>query len=198
MLHDSRTTDQLALDAVVELIRLGGAVAPSTVVGVRAPAVQVIVAERDLRTGHGLARFEGQSEPVSVTTAASHACSAGVTPIVVDDTGNVIALGRETRLFTRRQRIALAARDGGCRFPGCERPPSWSEAHHIIPWSEGGPTNVSNGVLLCRHHHLLVHNNEWQITRVDGVLHVVPPPDIDAEQRPIPAPSMSPSLARVG
>ena len=198
MLHDSRTTDQLALDAVVELIRLGGAVAPSAVIGVRAPAVQVIVAERDLRAGHGLARFEGQSEPVSVATAETHACAAGVVPIVIDDAGNVIALGRETRLFTRRQRVALAARDGGCRFPGCERPPSWTEAHHIIPWSEGGATDVSNGVLLCRHHHLLLHNNEWQITRVDGALHVVPPPDIDAGQRPIPAPSKSPPLARAG
>ncbi|UYN84747.1 MAG: DUF222 domain-containing protein [Microcella sp.] len=198
MLHDSRTTDQLALDAVVELIRLGGAVAPSAVIGVRAPAVQVIVAERDLRSGHGLARFEGQSEPVSVATAASHACASGVVPIVIDDSGNVLALGRQTRLFTRRQRIALAARDGGCRFPGCERPPSWAEAHHIIPWSEGGATDVSNAVLLCRHHHLLLHNNQWQLTRIDGALHVVPPPDIDAEQRPIPAPSKSPTLARAG
>lgn len=198
MLHDTRTTDQLALDAVVELIRLGGAVAPTQLIGVRAPAVQVIVAERDLRAGHGLARLEGQSEPVSVATSERHSCTAGVVPIVVDTTGNVIALGRQTRLFTHKQRVALAARDGGCRFPGCERPPSWSEGHHVIPWSEGGATDVSNAVLLCRHHHLLLHNNRWGLTRIDGALHVIPPPDIDAQQTPIPAPSKSPTIARAG
>ena len=198
MLRDPRTTDQLALDAVVELIRIGGAVAPTEVIGVRAPAVQVIVAERDLQSGQGLARIEGQSEPVTIATGVRHACTSGVVPIVIDSRGDVIALGRETRLFTRRQRVALAARDGGCRFPGCERPPSWAEAHHIIPWSEGGATDLDNAVLLCRHHHLLLHNNGWAITRVDRQLHVVPPPEIDAGQRPIPAPSKSHALARAG
>jgi hypothetical protein len=196
MLTDTRTTPQIALDAVVELIRLGGEVAPTEVIGVRAPAVQVIVAERDLREGRGLAFFEGQTEPVGTSTADRHVCASGVVPIVIDEVGDVVALGRESRLFTRRQRIALAARDGGCRFPGCERPPSWTEAHHIVPWSSGGSTDLHDGVLLCRHHHLLLHNNGWRFARIDGDLHVIPPPDIDAEQRPIPTPSKSVPLER--
>jgi hypothetical protein len=191
LLTDTRATPQVALDAVVELIRLGGAVAPTAVIGVRTPAVQVLVAERDLRAGQGLAYFEGQTEPVGIETAERHLCASGALPIVVDDTGDVIALGRESRLFTRRQRLALAARDGGCRFPGCDRPPSWTEAHHIVPWSHGGSTDLHDGILLCRHHHLLLHNNGWRFTRVDGALHLIPPPDVDAEQRPIPAPSKS-------
>ena len=114
-----------------------------------------------------------------------------------------MALGRETRLYTRRQRVALAARDGGCRFPGCDRPPSWTEAHHIIPWSEGGATDLSHGVLLCRHHHLLLHNNDWRFERrrgepggPAGELVLIPPPTIDPERRPIPAPSKSPIITR--
>lgn len=192
LLHDTRTIEQLALDALVELVRLGGEVAPAALIGVRAPSVQVIVAESDLRSGRGLARLEGQSEPVSIDTARRHECSAGSVPIVIDARGDVVALGRETRLYTRRQRIALAARDGGCRFPRCERPPSWTEAHHIVPWSEGGATDLDTGVLLCRHHHLLLHNNGWRFSRVDGELVVIPPASVDREQRPIPAPSKNP------
>lgn len=197
LLRDTRTTEQLALDALVELVRLGGEVAPSSLIGVRAPAVQVIVAERDLRAGQGLAQIEGQTEPVGVATARRHACTTGITPIVIDPQGDVVALGRETRLYTRRQRIALAARDGGCRFPGCDRPPSWTEAHHIVPWSEGGSTDLDTGVLLCRHHHLLLHNNGWQFRRVDHELMVIPPPTVDREQRPIPTPSKNPLIERV-
>lgn len=194
--RDTRTTEQLALDALVDLVRLGGEVAPTELIGTRSPAVQVIVAERDLRTGHGLARIEGQTEPVSIATADRHGCSSGVIPIVIDPRGDVVALGRETRLYTRRQRVALAARDGGCRFPGCDRPPSWTEAHHIVPWSEGGPTDLSHGVLLCRHHHLLLHNNGWRFERVRDEVVVIPPTSIDPEQRPIPAPSKSPIIER--
>ncbi|MDO9590798.1 MAG: DUF222 domain-containing protein, partial [Microcella sp.] len=196
LLHDNRTIEQLALDALVELVRLGGDVAPAALIGVRAPAVQVIVAESDLRSGRGLARLEGQSEPVSIDTARRHECSVGAVPIVIDARGDVVALGREIRFYTRRQRIALAARDGGCRFPGCERPPSWTEAHHIVPWSEGGATDLDTGVLLCRHHHLLLHNNGWRFSRVDGELVVIPPASVDREQRPISAPSKNPLVDR--
>ncbi|MBA4247007.1 MAG: hypothetical protein C0444_01750 [Microbacterium sp.] len=194
--RDTRTTEQLALDALIELVRIGGDVAPTEVIGTRSPAVQVIVAERDLRAGHGLARIEGQTEPVSIHTAHRHGCSTGVIPVVIDPRGDVVELGREARLFTRRQRIALAARDGGCRFPGCERPPSWTEAHHIVPWSEGGATDLAHGVLLCRHHHLLLHNNGWRFEREHGELVLIPPPSIDPEQRPIAAPSKSPIIER--
>lgn len=203
IIRDIRTTEQLALDALVDLVRIGGDVAPTEVIGTRSPAVQVIVAERDLRAGRGLAHIEGQTEPVSIETAQRHGCSAGVIPIVIDPRGDVVALGRETRLYTRRQRVALAARDGGCRFPGCDRPPSWTEAHHIIPWSEGGATDLSHGVLLCRHHHLLLHNNGWRFERRHdqrggpaGELVLIPPATIDPEQRPIPASSKSPLIER--
>jgi hypothetical protein len=87
-------------------------------------------------------------------------------PILFDRDGQVVNVGRDHRLFTHRQRIGLAARDGGCVWPGCDRPPSWCEAHHIDEWdAHHGHTNIADGVLLCRFHHLLVHDRGWRIHR---------------------------------
>jgi hypothetical protein len=197
LVRDERSIEQLAADTLVELVRLGGEIAPTHVVGVRSPSVQVIVAARDLAAHHRLAGIEGQTEPISIATAEKHICASGTVTIAIDDDGDVLTLGRETRLYSRRQRIALAVRDGGCRFPECARPPSWAEAHHITPWSEGGRTDVHDGVLLCRHHHLLLHNNGWKFTRVNNQLAVVPPQSLDPSQTPIPAPSKNPLIDRV-
>lgn len=197
LVRDRRTTPQIAADALVEFVRLGGAVAPTALLGARTPAVQVLVTQHDLDRGRGLARIEGQSEPVSVPTAERHVCEGGILPVLVSDRGQVLDLGREVRLYSRRQRQALAVRDGGCRFPGCDRPPSWTEAHHIVPWSAGGRTDLADGVLLCRHHHLLLHNNGWRVTRTGSDYFVVPPRTLDPEQRPIPAPTKSRILERV-
>ena len=118
-------------------------------------------------------------------------CADGFVPILFDKDGQqIMNVGRDERFFTPRQRTGLAARDGGCRFPDCDRPPSWTEAHHINEWDrDHGRTDIADGVLLCRHHHMLVHNNGWQITRTGTEYFVVPPRSLDAEQHPIPAPA---------
>jgi len=182
---DPRTPAQLASDTLVELLRAGEAADPTLVPGAPSP-VRIVVAERDVARGAGRAEIEGQSAPVSVATAERHACAGGVLPITVDGAGRVLDVGRAQRLFTSRQRVALAVRDGGCRFPGCERPPSWTEAHHVVPWSQRGATDLANAVLLCRHHHLLVHDAGWAI-RPDagappgaGRFTITAPPGVDA------------------
>jgi hypothetical protein len=126
---------------------------------------------------------------VSIATAERHVCADGFVPILFDQDGDqVMNVGRDERLFTRRQRIGLAARDGGCRFPDCDRPPGWTEAHHINQWDrDHGRTDIADGVLLCRHHHLLVHNNGWQVTRTGNEYFVVPPRSLDPDQVPLPA-----------
>ncbi|WP_395639008.1 DUF222 domain-containing protein [Pseudolysinimonas sp.] len=175
LLADPRTTEQIGLDAFVELIRVGAAVDPGSILPFRRPDVVVHVDLADLDRRAGRARIEGQHASFGIATAERHICESGVVPILFDGDRRIVEVGVPQRLFTRRQRIALAARDGGCTFPHGDRPPSWTEAHHLKPWSEGGATSVDNGILLCRHHHLLVHDHGWRIHRRDGEWEFEPP-----------------------
>jgi len=195
LVRDERTTDQLGLDVFVDLLRAGARVAPGKVLGDRKPAVRILVTQRDLDSREGAAYFEGQAEAVSVATAERLICASGAIPILFDDDGRALNLGREQRLFSEKQRIALAARDGGCRM--CDRPPSWSEAHHIDHWDEHqGRTDVDDGVLLCRFCHLLVHNRRWRITR-EGADYFLERPDEQGTIRRTPLPARSPALDRL-
>jgi len=89
-------------------------------------------------------------------------------------------------LFTPAQRRALALRDGdGCAFPGCDRPGSWCDAHHLNHWVDGGPTDLSNGVLLCGWHHQVIHRGEWAVVMAaDGRPDFIPPAWLDPARRP--------------
>ena len=90
------------------------------------------------------------------------------------------------RLFTGKLRRLLELRDRGCAFPGCNRPPPWCHAHHITPYSQGGPTTLTNGVLLCGHHHRLIHQGHWKIHLTPDQLPQFTPPDwIDPHQQPL-------------
>ena len=198
VLDDPRTTEQLALDTFVQLLEIGASVEPEHIVGGRGPAVQVLVTRRDLLAGVGFGMIEGQTDPVSLATVERHVCSHGTESVIFDDHGQPLNLEREQRFYNRAQRRALAARDGGCRFPGCDRPPSWTEAHHTKHWKrDRGPTNIKDGILLCKHHHLLVHNNGWEITFERGEYWLIPPPSVDANQHPIAMPSKSAAARRL-
>jgi hypothetical protein len=163
---DPRSTQQLASDVFSHLISVGAEVDSSQLLGRGAPAVRVTVTEPQLiaRTGHG--RVQRSHAAVSIETVERLACSQGTIAVVFDEHGQPLDVGREQRLFTQRQRVADAARDGGCRWTGCERPPSWAEAHHIQHWvRDGGRTDVADGILLCKRHHLLLHDHHWEIER---------------------------------
>jgi hypothetical protein len=99
-------------------------------------------------------------------------CDAAYRALVVDGTGEPLTLGRARRLATDAQRRALAVRDGACTFPGCTAPPTWCDAHHIVPFgTPGGDTVPENLTLLCRHHHLITHRPGWSLVRhADGRL----------------------------
>ncbi|CAN7615124.1 HNH endonuclease signature motif containing protein [Mycolicibacterium frederiksbergense] len=105
----------------------------------------------------------GFTGPVSASTADLIACDSTLTTVLVDHSGIPLDLGRAERLFTPALRKALGIRDRGCAFPGCGRPVSWCDAHHITPWSSGGHTSIDNGVLLCRLHHTAIHHGGWQV-----------------------------------
>ena len=194
LVADTRSNDQIAADTFVAMIRLAIDADPGTLFGSRRPAVRVVVTETSI-TNHGHGHLQNSGEPVPFPSIEAHLCNTGTLGIRFDHTHQVLNLGRTQRLFTQRQRIGLAARDGGCRFPGCDRPPSWCEAHHINQWErDGGRTDLADGILLCRHHHMLTHNNGWHFTRDEGRYFLIPPPTIDPQQQPIETRSRSPIL----
>lgn len=118
--------------------------------------------EAGLGAGSSVASL-GFGGPVSSATVALVLCDAAVGRISVDEAGAPLDVGRERRLVTPAIRKALQIRDRGCAFPGCGRPVGWTDAHHCIPWAEGGATSVDNCVLLCRMHHTAVHHTGWEV-----------------------------------
>ena len=118
-------------------------------------------------------------EPIPSSVLARIACDASVTRIVFGPRGEPLDVGRAQRTFTGAIRRAVIARDRSCRYPGCFAPPMLGEVHHVAWWArDGGPTSVSNGVLLCWHHHDQVHqrnltiirseDGSWRFERADG------------------------------
>jgi hypothetical protein len=120
-----------------------------------------------------------------------------VVPIVFDKVRRIAAIGSGQRLFTEAQRLAMIARDsggppanegvaggGGCSFPGCDAPPQWTEAHHVIEYAEGGKTCTDNGCLLCGFHHREFERLGWRCLMLNGVPQWIPPVWIDDQQRP--------------
>ena len=134
-------------------------------------------------TGHLLSRA-AYTGPVSPAMIRQLACDSDLIPIVLGGTGEVLDVGRSQRLFTRKLRRAITARDGGCAAPDCSIYAPWCEAHHIQHWEHGGPTSVDNGVLLCSHHHHAVHAGAWDIEVVDGIPWFIPARYHDPTQTP--------------
>jgi hypothetical protein len=116
--------------------------------------------------------------------AAWHATPKSSPPLLGGD-GQVLDLGKSRRLFTGPLRRALVIRDGGCAFPGCDRPPRWCDGHHMQAASLGGPTSVDNGVLLCGFHHRLIHQGEWEVRLGrDRLPEFIPPAYLDPLRPP--------------
>ncbi len=90
------------------------------------------------------------------------ACDAEIIPVVLGSHGELLDVGRTTRTVTVPIWHALVARDRHCAFPGCTRPPVMCHAHHLRHWADHGPTRLDNLVLLCGHHHRVIHHSPWQ------------------------------------
>jgi hypothetical protein len=95
--------------------------------------------------------------PVTTTTARRLTCDAAVMRIVMAGPSEPLDIGRRTKVVSPPLRRAVIVRDRGCRFPGCDRPHTWCDAHHVVHWADGGPTSFDNLLLLCRPHHRLIH-----------------------------------------
>lgn len=117
-----------------------------------------------------------QTGPVTSGALARMSCDALFERVVLDAKGAVLDLGLPVRLASPAQRRALAARDRGCIAPGCDRPPSWTEAHHVQWYSRGGPTDVSNMCLACPADHSRIHSGQLEVKMIDGIPYARPAP----------------------
>jgi hypothetical protein len=165
--HDDRNRERRLADAFVELA-LGGE---------QRAHIQVTSSVETLLGLVGAPAAEMEfSLPISSKTIERLACDSNITRILLGSESTVIDVGRSRRVVSGPAGRALRARDGSCRWPGCDRPASWSAAHHVVHWIHGGSTDLENLVLLCHRHHWMVHEGNWQLVRGDdGRMLTVPP-----------------------
>jgi hypothetical protein len=151
--------------------------------GGKRPHMNVLIRLEDLqnRARAACLDFGGTVSPESLRMLC---CDAAVIPIVMNGKGQPLDVGRITRTIPDGLRRAVAARDRGCAHPGCGRPASWCEVHHVVEWENGGPTRLDNLVMLCRVHHRQIHSTDWTVRIRDGLPEFIPPPWIDPGQRP--------------
>jgi hypothetical protein len=181
---DQRTSGQRRADALVELCRLTLNTGELPENGGDRPQLTITINFNDLREKTGTATLD-TGDQLTPTQARRLACDAHLLPAVLGSQGQVLDVGQSRRLITGALRRALVLRDRGCAFPGCDRPPRWTEGHHIQPWTDGGPTTLDNSVLLCGPHHRAIHHSTWQVRLgPDRRPEFIPPAYLDPEQRP--------------
>lgn len=183
---DTRSNEQLQHDTILAVLRTGAAADPTQAFGDRQPGVRIITTADTLHDrdehghlmGTGALEVTGQVIPAGVLE--TYLCDTGTCQITVDAFGTPLDVGREKRLFTRKQRIAIAARDGGCLWCGAD--PSRCEVHHIDHWYDHhGRTDTADGVDLCTNCHLRLHNQHWRITRPGRTYWLNAPPGRDGQ-----------------
>jgi len=186
---ETRSGSQRRADALVDLAATQLRCGVHRDVHGQRPHLTVTVSADTLRSGAGAqpAELSGAGR-IHPETARRIACDAVRTVVTVASPADgsawtamstralPLSVGRATRIVPAHIRSALRLRDHGCRFPGCDRPPAWTDGHHIIHWSDGGPTELDNLVSLCRPHHRAVHEQGWRLHVADGVAVVEPPP----------------------
>ena len=157
----------LRAEALIEMARRSTAAVADPASAVSRPLLWVIAGEEQLESGKGLCQLAGGG-PIAALTAQRLRCDCDLVKVLWDADGSPhLDLGRTRRTASTTQRRILWIRDGGCTFPGCDRPPEWCEAHHIVWWERDGTTSIANLCLLCRHHHHLCHEGGYGVERVD-------------------------------
>jgi hypothetical protein len=183
---DLREAGRRYADALVQLCQTTSDVL-SDVHGERPQLVVTIDFDALLGTLSTLGRTPAQLESgelLSPAAARRIACDARVIPIMLGAKGEPLDVGRSSYVAPRAVRRGVVARDEGCVFPGCDRPPSWCDVHHVQHWIDGGSTAVGNLALLCDRHHRAVHHDGWQIQMIDGLPWFIPPAWVDSTQTP--------------
>ncbi|MEZ0094726.1 DUF222 domain-containing protein [Streptacidiphilus sp. EB129] len=116
--------------------------------------------------------------PLASGQLRKEACDCRLRVILTRGQDRPVSIGRATRTVPAHLRDAVVARDRHCVWPGCTRPPTWCEAHHLVHWADGGDTSLDNLALLCGEHHTDLHQTGWELQMRNGTPHAVPPPDM--------------------
>ncbi len=155
--EDPRSPAQRRCDALGELARqwLDGRDRP--LVGGERPHLTVTLDIEALEGRAGRRCELDETGTVSPSSARRIACDASVSRVITRGGSEPLDVGRRTPVVPAGLRRAVVLRDGGCRFPACDRPAPWCDAHHVVHWADGGQTRLANLVLMCRRHHRLVH-----------------------------------------
>jgi hypothetical protein len=196
--EDARSAGQRRLDALVELVGKAaqtGAAGTMTSTGLPPTLLVRVDVERlaqldpppgaiaprrtegDPGHGGGSATSAAPAElewggPILDDTLRRIGCGAQLVRLVTAGASRVLDLGRARRLASPAQNLARLARDRGCLFAGCDRPPEWTEAHHVRPWSEGGATDLEGLLSFCAFHHHLLHEGGWTLRPGDAEIEI--------------------------
>ncbi|MDF2146381.1 HNH endonuclease signature motif containing protein [Knoellia sp. p5-6-4] len=161
--RDLRSSDRRRGDALVTLARR--AVAAGDEAGrTNKTTLLLTMSYDDLRNRLGAATTLGGLDAgthLAPETVRRLCCDGSVIPIVLNGRGEVVDWGLEKRYLSDAQTKRLWLRDGGCTYPGCDAPPQWTDAHHLVHWADAGPSNLGNAALLCERHHTVVHNRRY-------------------------------------
>lgn len=191
--RDVRSAGKRNADAFAELLEtsLGSDALPRS--GGQRPHMAVTINVDQLRgtaDDAAAARFGGTidttGQPITADNARRIACDAEILPVLLDGESRPLDVGRAQRSAPPHLRAALLARDGSCAFPGCDHPPGTAQAHHIRHWADGGHTALTNLVMLCAHHHTVMHAQHWDIELHQGRPVFTPPAWVDPARTPRP------------
>ena len=181
---DLRSTPQRNAEALLEICGLARAAERCPSTGGEPAHLTVTIDWDALRTGLGLATLDYGTH-ISAAEARRWACDAKIIPVVLGGQSEPLDVGRAMRTVSLAIRRALVARDRGCAFPGCDRPPGMCQAHHALHWIDDGESNVENCVLLCETHHRHVHRTGWEVLIHPGHVEFIPPAIIDPNRTPL-------------
>ncbi|MFC8304926.1 DUF222 domain-containing protein [Specibacter sp. NPDC057265] len=183
-LKDDRTYAQKLLDGLLHCVEIAARTDILPMNGGLKAQLLISTTEKELdkTDGTGLA-YTVYNGAVPLHLFDQTLCDSEITRFAVGEGQDILNVGRTQRLFTMAQRKLLFARDLGCTFPDCTALPLWCEAHHIIPWHDGGESNINNAALLCPRHHTLIHHSDWTIELRHGTPNFTAPYIIDPTQK---------------
>ncbi|HSK07570.1 MAG TPA: DUF222 domain-containing protein [Acidimicrobiia bacterium] len=184
---DTRSTPTRRADILLEMLEGSS----------QRPSISVLVSAETLIDGIPGVSETSSGAYLTVDEVIRISCDASLTRVVFGPDSRPLDVGRTKRLVTPAQRLAVMARDLRCVFPTCDRPERWCDVHHLIPWRADGPTAIDNLVLLCRHHHTLVHEAGWTVTGTPGSLHFFRPDGTRLGEEPPPRPWPRPRIFHI-